>query len=311
MQFQAIPDIHIGRVYNRHDPECDLHYETFAGLAEFFGRNTPPHRHYCFYQLHLLVRGSIRLNLDGRLYSGDAPLLIFTPPNTPHSFYTEEDTDGHVLTVRQEVVRSWHRAAVGVCGDGALREPCFIRLEALAAGHADEFEAMVRIVELLREEFMGARPGRAATLLALGQCVHLQLARLLAACPSTPEQGAPQRHERGEDLRIFLEFCDLVEAYFRDHLALADYAGRLCVTVQRLNDICRRMADRPSKEIVHERVLQEARRLLMYSAMPVSEISYQLGFADPGYFSRFFTKRFGCSPSQFRETATAPDARAS
>ena len=41
----AIPDIHIGRVYHRRDPECDVHYETFGTLAQFFGRNTPMHRH--------------------------------------------------------------------------------------------------------------------------------------------------------------------------------------------------------------------------------------------------------------------------
>ncbi len=60
------------------------------------------------------------------------------------------------------------------------------------------------------------------------------------------------------------------------------------------------MAYRPPKEMIHERLLQEARRLLQFSAIPVSEISYQLGFADPAYFSRFFTKRCGTSPSQYR-----------
>jgi AraC family 4-hydroxyphenylacetate 3-monooxygenase operon regulatory protein len=101
-------------------------------------------------------------------------------------------------------------------------------------------------------------------------------------------------------LRVFLNFCDLVEAHFRDHLTLTEYASRLSVTEPRLNDICRRMADLASKEVVHERLVQEARRLLRYSAVPVTEISYQLGFADPAYFSRFFTKRTGVPPSQFR-----------
>ena len=92
----------------------------------------------------------------------------------------------------------------------------------------------------------------------------------------------------------------MIEANFRDHLTLSDYAGRLSITGARLNDICRRMANLPSKEVVHERLLQEARRLLRFSAVQVSEIGYQLGFADPAYFSRFFTKRTGLSPSQFR-----------
>ncbi len=60
------------------------------------------------------------------------------------------------------------------------------------------------------------------------------------------------------------------------------------------------MANLPSKEVVHDRLLQEARRLLRFSTTPVGELSYQLGFADPAYFSRFFTRRVGMTPSQFR-----------
>lgn len=293
---QAIPDIHIGRVYDQRDPECEIHYETFGRLADFFGRNTPPHRHYCFFQVHLLVRGSIRLNLDGQVYYGQAPLIIFTPPTIPHSFYSEEDTDGHVLTVRQEVVRGWYKAMPGQWPEVLLREPAFLELSALPTECAGDFDSLLASVELLRKEFDRDAKGHLALLLALGESAFIHLSRLLVA----REPVAAQRAERSEDLRVFLDFCDLVEAHFRDHLTLTEYAGRLSVTEARLNDICRRMADLPSKEVVHDRLQQEARRLLRYSAVPVSEISYQLGFADPAYFSRFFTKRAGVPPSQFR-----------
>ena len=294
--LQAIPDIHIGRVYDQRDPECEIHYETFGRLADFFGRNTPPHRHYCFFQLHILTRGSVRLNLDDVAYCGDAPLLIFTPPTLPHAFYSEEDTDGHVLTVRQEVVRDWYRAMPGQWPETLLRTPAFVELSQLPAASNADFAALVRTVELLQREAEGDGKGHSALLRALGECAFIHLSRLLLA----HEPGAVARSERSEDVRLFLQFCDLVEAHFRDHLTLSEYAGRLSVTEARLNDICRRMADLPSKEIVHERLLQEARRLLRFSAVPVSEISYQLGFADPAYFSRFFTKRTGTPPSQFR-----------
>lgn len=298
---QAIPDIHIGRVYDQRDPECEVHYETFGRLADFFGRNTPPHRHYCFFQVHLLVRGSIRLNLDGQVYYGQAPLVIFTPPTIPHSFYSEEDTDGHVLTVRQEVVRGWYKAMPGQWPEALLREAAFIELARLPAECAVDFDSLVASVELLQKEFGRDAKGHLALLLALGESAFVHLSRLLVAS----EPVAAQRQERSEDLRVFLNFCDLVEAHFRDHLTLTEYAGRLSVTEARLNDICRRMADLPSKEVVHERLLQEARRLLRYSAVPVTEISYQLGFADPAYFSRFFTKRTGVPPSQFRREGQA------
>lgn len=294
--FQVIPDIHIGRVYDQRDPECDIHYETFGRLADFFGRNTPPHRHYCFFQLHILLRGSIRLNLDGEVYCGDAPLLIFTPPTIPHSFYSEEDTDGHVLTVRQEVVRAWYRGMPGQWPDNLLRDAVLLEMSSLPATSASDFAALLQTVDLLQKEVDTDGKGHSTLLLALGQCAFIHLSRLLLA----REPAAAQRQERSEDLRVFLNFCDLVEAHFRDHLTLSEYAGRLSVTEARLNDICRRMANLSSKEVVHERLVQEARRLLRFSAVPISEISYQLGFADPAYFSRFFTKRTGTPPSQYR-----------
>jgi len=292
---QSIPDIHITRIYEG-DPECDVHYETFGRLAEIFGRNTPAHRHSRFYQVHLLVRGSISLQLDNQAYFAEAPLVFITPPAIPHAFYSEEHTDGHVITVRQDVVRAWYASLPGQWPDVQLREPAFLPL----GGAADEVRAeaarLILLAELLQQEFGGRGKGRSAAVQALGLCFFISVNRLLAG----HEPATPLKRERGEDLRIFLTFCDLVELHFRDHLTLPDYAGKLAVTEARLNDVCRRMANLPSKGLVHDRLLQEARRLLRFSTTPVGELSYQLGFADPAYFSRFFTRRVGMTPSQFR-----------
>ncbi len=293
---EAVPDIDIGRVYGRCDPECDVHYETFGRLSDFFGRDSSPHRHCGFFQVHLLVRGRIHLNLDEQVYAGKAPLLIFTPPAVPHSFYAEEKSEGHVLTVRQEVVRKWYLGMPGQWPDTLLREAVFLELAKPTGEYAMDFSALLKSCELLHDEFRRDARGHSALLLALGECFFIHLGRLLKA----HEPTCTQRPERSEDLRLFLRFCDLIEIHFRDHLTLTEYAKHLAVTEARLNDICHRMVARPSKEVVHERLKQEACRLLRYSAVSISEISYQLGFADTAYFSRYFTKRTGMSPSQYR-----------
>ena len=292
---QAIPDIYITRIYEG-DPDCDVHYETFGRLAEIFGRNTPAHRHSLFYQVHVLTRGSIRLQLDDQAYFGEAPLVFITPPAIPHAFYSDEDTDGHVITVRQEVVRGWYASLPGLWPDAQLREAAFLPLGGAEEGVQEEVARLLQLAELLRQEFGGRNKGRSAAVRALGLCFFISLHRLLA----THTPASSLKRERGEDLRIFLNFCDLVEAHFRDHLTLPDYARQLSVTEARLNDVCRRMANLASKEVVHDRLLQEARRLLRFSTTPVGELSYALGFADPAYFSRFFTRRTGLTPSQFR-----------
>ena len=52
--------------------------------------------------------------------------------------------------------------------------------------------------------------------------------------------------------------------------------------------------------LLHAAILAEAKRGLLYSARPISDIAYDLGFDDPAYFSRFFTRRAGRTPTQFR-----------
>ncbi|HEX5394054.1 MAG TPA: 4-hydroxyphenylacetate catabolism regulatory protein HpaA [Rhodocyclaceae bacterium] len=301
-KHQSIPDIHIGRVYDQNDPDADIHYETFERLADFFGRNTPPHRHYGFYQVHFLTHGSINIHLDDYFYIGDAPLVIVTPPTIPHTFYTDEGTTGHVVTMRQEVVREWYAAMPGQWPDTLLREHAFLPLGD-SIGSVD-YRNMLVAAELLQQEFARHEKGRSASLLALAKFFFINLTRLLVSS----QPSLPVKRERSEDLRIFLAFCDLVEACFRDHITLSEYAKRLGITESRLNDVSRRIAGKASKELVHERLLQEARRLLRFSAVPVSEIGYQLGYDDPAYFSRFFTRNIGMPPSEFRTRHHSSDA---
>ena len=76
--------------------------------------------------------------------------------------------------------------------------------------------------------------------------------------------------------------------------------SELHLTESRLTDICRRFANRPPKRLIFDRQLREARRLLLFSDSTVSEIAWQLGFKDPAYFARFFSRQVGCSPSSYR-----------
>ncbi|MDR3376827.1 MAG: 4-hydroxyphenylacetate catabolism regulatory protein HpaA [Ancalomicrobiaceae bacterium] len=295
-RLSEIADINIGRVYHPRAPEGDIHYETFARLAVFFGRNTPVHRHQSFFQVHILTEGTIHLDLDGAAFGGSAPAIIFTPPSVPHSFWSDEHTDGHVLTIRQDLVRDWFRDIPGPWSDDLLRAPAFVTIASDDREGGAEFDALAATSGLIAREFGGEQVGRSIALKSLAQSLFVNLTRLLAAHPSSVSTG----HSRTAEVALFMRFCDLIEAHFREHISLTNYADRLAVSETRLAGICRRIAGEPPKEIVHERLAQEAKRLLRFTDVPVSEICYRLGFVDPAYFSRFFTKRTGRSPSRFR-----------
>lgn len=290
----SIPNIHIGRIFDAKNPECDVHYETFERMAEHFGRNTPAHRHHGFYQLHILERGAIRLHLDEKFYTAPAPLLFLTPPSVPHALYSDNDTFGHVVTLRQDVVRGWHAGMAGEWPEAHLRQAAFLPLDQVAPAQQGEVVRLLQLVSLLRAEFQQQERGRSTAVLALSQLLFLSASRLIV------DSAQVEPAKRSEDLRIFLLFCDYVEARFRDHITLSEYARLIGTTEPRLNDICRRLANLASKEVVHERLVQEARRLLRFTSTPISEIGYQLGFADPAYFSRFFARETGMPPKEYR-----------
>jgi AraC family transcriptional activator of pobA len=65
--------------------------------------------------------------------------------------------------------------------------------------------------------------------------------------------------------------------------------------------LSRRIAQKSALELIHERLLLEAKRNLIYTSTSISELSYAIGFSDPAYFTRFFKKATGEAPKAFRK----------
>jgi AraC family transcriptional activator of pobA len=57
-------------------------------------------------------------------------------------------------------------------------------------------------------------------------------------------------------------------------------------------------------ELIQDRLVREACRRLIYVAVPVTQLAYELGFVDPGYFCRFFKRRTGKTPNEYRRNHT-------
>jgi AraC family transcriptional activator of pobA len=95
-------------------------------------------------------------------------------------------------------------------------------------------------------------------------------------------------------------FVALVDVNFSKHTTLDHYAAQLDISAAHLNAICRQMSDRSALQLIHERLMLEARRELIYTSMTIKEISELLGFTDPAYFTRFFKRQMGMSPKDFR-----------
>ncbi|NTE37418.1 helix-turn-helix transcriptional regulator [Agrobacterium tumefaciens] len=99
-------------------------------------------------------------------------------------------------------------------------------------------------------------------------------------------------------------FVLLVSQHKRDQWGVEDYARQLGVNRERLGFAVRKATGLSPQAYIHRELLSEARDLLLNSSLQVAEIAFRLGFQDPGYFNRFFTRNEGTSPGRFRRTAT-------
>lgn len=98
-------------------------------------------------------------------------------------------------------------------------------------------------------------------------------------------------------------FVLLVSQHKRDQWGVEDYAGQLGVNRERLGFVVRKATGLSPQAYIHRELLSEARDLLLNSSLQVAEIAFRLGFQDPGYFNRFFSRNEGTSPGRFRRTA--------
>ncbi|GHC23228.1 transcriptional regulator [Kushneria pakistanensis] len=292
MTLAFIPNITIGQEYDQRYADAPVHHDSLAHMANFYGRNMPVHHHDRFFQVHYVKSGMVRVYLDDRQFHQQGPMFFLTPPTVPHSFTTEDGSDGHVLTVRQQLVWSLLEE-IPALGDASTVAPVCVATGRVSDETRPEVRRVEHLFDELRLEFEADRPGREASLIALTRLIFIGLFRLSA-------NSLKAQSVRHDELSLFHRFNLEIEARYRAHWTLSDYARALNVTEARLNSVCRRIAGVPSKRVVHDRLMQEARRLLTFTRMSVNEIGYQLGFHDPAYFCRFFARHASTTPSGYR-----------
>lgn len=289
-----IPNIDLGQSYDQRYIDTDIHYESLEKLANFFGRNMPVHHHDRFYQLHVILTGKVHVNLDENSYVVKAPMFFLTPPTIPHAFVTDNGAKGHVITVRQQLV--WQLMeklmATGWDKSNFMANPICVSLVPEKNNNASHF---LELLSLIAGENKQLGNEQGVALKALLQLILIDILRLA-------DQSQPHQKTRKEDVRIFHLFNQLIEQHYKEHLNLTIYSEKMSLTEARLNDICRRLAGLPSKRLITDRLVQEARRLLSYSSISISEIGYELGFQDPAYFTRFFRKNTGITASKYRNS---------
>lgn len=278
-------------LYGEEAPLHDLdavHVEPIVARSRLHDWDIRPHRHADLHQVMWVTQGGGVLLLDGREEAFAAPRLMGLPPGAVHGFSWRPGSDGSVLMVAAEVLHALTPAE----NRGLFESPFSV------TPSDDLIAPLQNAFANLQAEFdrngagrrAGVHGGVLAVVSLIARCAE-QARR--AAAPVSPEAALADRFRR------------LVERDCRSHAELATYAQALGVTVSRLTRACRMATGRSPLELIHERLMLEARRSLTYTCASVAETAYALGFSDPAYFSRFFRRREGVSPDRFRRARLA------
>jgi AraC family transcriptional activator of pobA len=99
------------------------------------------------------------------------------------------------------------------------------------------------------------------------------------------------------------EFLMLLEGNYLQVRNIDYYAGKLGISSKRLNQILKDKLDKTGTQIIHDRIILEAKRLIIHSEHSIKEVAFELGFSDRPYFSRFFKKQTAQTPEEFQKQA--------
>ena len=269
-----------------------IHVETIASRSSQHDWLIRAHRHRNLFQILLIENGGGDMTFEAANLSFAAPAAILVPPTIAHGFrFHPTVTDGWVVSFTEDVA-----AALGERSGEALK-----RLKTLAAEpiiplvDATEINRLSRLCNDLHEESFMAREGFRLSMRALLALIAIEVARLAASKARTGVVTLAPADSTVEALRR------LVEEHFRKERLIAFYADKLAITPDRLNDHVKRATGVTAGHLIRQRVLTEAKRQLVFTGQPIHEVSYDLGFADPSHFARFFRKQTGTTPQEFRD----------
>ncbi len=270
-----------------------LHIETIVSRSRRHGWRIGAHRHPGLLQFFVLLGGGGLARIDGADHPLQRGSAVSIPPFAVHEFHFDAGTDGYVASVGGGTLRRLLRLDLAMIA--LQRFPLLLTFDPASSS----FRSLKRQMELAYEEFAAEAFGRDAALAAHAELIALNFARSGALEPFASFEA------HGVKTKLVKRFLECVEAGFWQHRSVKDYADELGISPTHLRRTCRAVLGYPALKVIHDRLLIEAKRKLIYSERPVSHIAYELGFEDAAYFARFFAGRAGASPSQYRARMSA------
>lgn len=256
----------------------DIHILTLSQLSQGQDWRVQLLHDYPRPVLIWVTRGQGRVLFDGMRRGLGAHNALFLPTGATLALDLGRQSIGH---------------AVLLPAASSLRLPEIprhLRLRDVAAQ-----SELTGLIEASLREAQAARPLQGEALEWHAALMSVWLRRQIMREEHSPDP-------RNAAARLSQRFCALLPENFRSGDVMADYARKLDVTPTHLTRAVKAATGRTAAELLTERILHEARRLLWDTDEPAQQIARYLGFGSAAYFTRFMRHHTGAPPSKLRRT---------
>jgi len=241
------------------------------------------------YSIFWIKEGKGTYNIDFESYEFDGTVLFFLSPGQVFSVDSEKIKEAYKISfVRDFYCIQTHDAAVACNGvlfnniyETPFVKPC-----------KKDIVKLDFILENLIEEFQQDETAQYDMLQAY-------LKQFIILSVRIKKEDYAIKDDR--ETKLFRDFSTLVDINFRKEHSVTYYGERLGVSPKSITKHFQKMGITTPSDYIKNRIILEAKRQLIYSDESVKQIAYNLGFNDPAYFTRFFTKSLTISPLQFKK----------
>ncbi len=134
------------------------------------------------------------------------------------------------------------------------------------------------------------------------EMLRILLKRLIIRCTRLARKQILKSDENQGDIDLIRTFNVLVEEHFKTKKSVKEYAELMYKSPKTITNVFGKYSEETPLQVIHNRVIMEAKRLLFYTDKSAKEVGYELGYSDPAQFSKLFKNVVGVTTTEFKES---------
>ena len=262
----------------------------FSEYSESYKHLHSPHKHN-FYHVVFFTEGKGNHTIDFERFEVMPNQIYFMAPGQVHSWNFNGTAEGYIINFSASFYQSF------------LLRPDYLEQFFFFGGNAQE--SVIDVPKEIQEQIINAfetilseAKGNARMKMDI---IRILLLQIFIRISQLRSENTLHTLDNIYNYTLLNNFKKLIELNYNRLKLPKEYAALLYITPNHLNALCQDILGVSAGELIRNRIILEAKRLLINLDLSISEIAYRLNFSDNSYFTKFFKKHVNITPEEFRK----------